>query len=73
MSQPFDIGDGDCLFDTGSLFGFAGSQSAGSDNVLFVLWRFPLHPKSGARGDGPLNDPPSHGALTGGDISWEIL
>jgi hypothetical protein len=70
---PFGIGSGDCLFDTASLFGFDGNRSAGSDNVLFVLWKFPSHPKSGASGVGRLNGPPSKGGLTGGSISWQIV
>jgi len=38
VTPPFAIGGGDCLFDTGSLFCFAGPQNSDSDNVLMVLW-----------------------------------
>jgi hypothetical protein len=71
-TSPFAVGGGDCLFDTGSLFCFAGPQNSDSDNVLMVLWGFQLHPASGDQGEGQLNSPPSNGALTGGSISWQI-
>jgi hypothetical protein len=38
MIPPFGVGGGDCLFDTGSLFIFAGPQNSDADNVLMVLW-----------------------------------
>jgi hypothetical protein len=72
MIPPFGVGGGDCLFDTGSLFIFAGPQNSDADNVLMVLWGFQLHPASGDQGDGQLNVPPSNGALDGGSISWQI-
>jgi hypothetical protein len=72
MIPPFGVGGGDCLFDTGSLFIFAGPQNSDADNVLMVLWGFQLHPTSGDQGDGQLNVPPSNGALDGGSISWQI-
>jgi hypothetical protein len=72
MIPPFAVGGGDCLFDTGSLFIFAGPQNSDADNVLMVLWGFHLHPASGDQGDGQLNVPPSNGALDGGSISWQI-
>jgi hypothetical protein len=72
VTPPFGIGGGDCLFDTGSLFIFAGPQNADADNVLMVLWGFQLHPASGDQGDGQLNVPPANGALSGGSISWQI-
>jgi hypothetical protein len=72
MIPPFGVGGGDCLFDTGSLFIFAGPQNSDADNVLLVLWGFQLHPASGDQGDGQLNVPPSNGALDGGSISWQI-
>ena len=72
VSRPFGISSGDCLFNTGSLFGFVGKRSVTSDNVLFVLWKFPSHPKLGDRGIGQLNKPPSNGSLSGGDILWRI-
>jgi hypothetical protein len=72
---PFSVGGGDCLFDTGSLFCFAGAQDAASDNVLMVLWGFPVKPipNSGQSGQGQLNAPPAAGMLTGGSISWTLL
>jgi len=71
-SAPFNVGGGDCLFDTGSLFCFAGAQNSDSDNVLMVFWAFPLNPNSGDSGQGRLNAPPGSGALTDGFISWEV-
>ena len=72
MIPPFGVGGGDCLFDTGSLFIFAGPQNSDADNVLMVLWGFQLHPASGDQGDGQLDVPPSNGALNGGSIGWQI-
>jgi hypothetical protein len=72
-TQPFAIGSGDCLFDTGSLFCFAGPQNSNADNVLMVLWGFQLHPASGNKGTGQLNSPPSAGALDGGSIGWQVV
>jgi hypothetical protein len=72
---PFGLGGGDCLFDTGSLFCFAGAQNSNSDNVLMVLWGFPDPPQGSivSSGSGQLNAPPSTGALAGGAISWTIV
>jgi hypothetical protein len=70
--QPFGVGGGDCLFDTGSLFCFAGAQAADSDNVLMVLWGFPSAPQEDISGNGRLNSPPSAGSLVDGPIAWQI-
>src|SRR5262245_14383160 len=37
---PFGAGLGECLYDSGSLFFFAGTRLAG--NVMMVLWGFPM-------------------------------
>jgi hypothetical protein len=73
VTPPFGSSGGDCLFDTGSLFCFDGTQNSDSDNVLMVLWRFPVHPKSGTTGGGQLNAPPASGMIAGGDIRWRIV
>ncbi len=73
VADPFGVSGGDCLFDTGSLFCFAGAQNADADNVMMVLWQFQMHPQSGDSGSGQLNTPPAGGALSGGNISWEIV
>lgn len=70
--QPFAIGGGDCLFDTGSLFCFAGAEDTGSDNVLMVLWGFPSALQEDISGNGQLNSPPSAGSLVDGPITWQI-
>lgn len=72
-SAPFSVGGGDCLFDTGSLFCFAGPENSDADNVLMVFWAFPLAPNSGDSGQGQLNSPPAAGALNAGFISWEVV
>ena len=70
--MPFSVGGGDCLFNTGSLFCFAGARNDDSDNVLMVLWGFPAAPDEDDSGDGQLNSPPSAGSLVDGPISWQI-
>ena len=70
--QPFAIGGGDCLFDTGSLFCFAGAEDTGSDNVLMVLWGFPSALQEDISGNGQLNSPPSAGSLVNEPITWQI-
>jgi hypothetical protein len=73
--HSFGIPGGDCLYDTGSLFFFAGPRTPQSNNVLMVLWNFPAHPNSRnivINRSGRLNVPPSAGVLAGGDIKWEI-
>jgi hypothetical protein len=35
--RPFAVGGGDCLFNTDSLFCFAGARNVDSDNTLMVL------------------------------------
>ncbi len=72
-SDPFGVTSGDCLFDTGSLFCFAGAENSDADNVLMVFWAFPLNPNSGDSGQGQLNSPPATGILSGGFIAWEIV
>ncbi len=71
-AQPFAVGGGDCLFDTGSLLCFAGAQDADSDNVLMVLWGFTSAPQGDISGNGQLNSPPSAGSLVDGPITWQI-
>jgi hypothetical protein len=73
-SWPFTSGGtgGDCLFNTGSLFCFAGPVNADFDNVLMVLWNFPVKPQTDDEGDGQLNAPPADGLLADGPISWNI-
>ena len=70
---PFAAGGGDCLFDTGSLFCFAGPMSSDADNVLMVLWGFPPSVDVNTVGNGQLNSPPSAGLLVDGPIQWEIV
>jgi hypothetical protein len=70
-------GGGDCLFNTGSLFCFNGAMNAPPDNVLMVLWNFPVKPQAedgsgNGSGDGYLNSPPATGLIAGGPITWEI-
>jgi hypothetical protein len=66
-------GGGDCLFNTGSLFCFAGAaNNPGFDNVLMVLWNFPVKPQKDDSGNGYLNSPPAAGLIAGGPISWVI-
>jgi hypothetical protein len=68
--RPFAVGGGDCLFNTDSLFCFAGARNV--DSVLMILWGFPGAPQENRSGDGWLNSPPSAGSLAGGPISWQI-
>jgi hypothetical protein len=71
--QPFAVGGGDRLFDTGSLFCFAGTEDPDTqDNVVMVLWGFPTNPQEDASGNGQLNAPPSAGSLADGLITWLI-
>lgn len=76
--QPFafafgaKVVDGSCLFDTGSLFVFAGPMNADADNVVVVLWGFPSNPDDGDTGDGQLFKPPAAGPLEAGAITWEL-
>ncbi len=70
--SPFAAGGGECLYDTGSLFCFAGAQAPDASNVLMVLWNFQTAPSAGDTGDGWLNAPPAAGVLANGPISWEI-
>lgn len=70
-------GGGDCLYNTGSLFFFNGAMNTGADNVLMVLWSFPVKPQEedgsgNGSGDGYLNSPPATGLIAGGPITWEI-
>ena len=65
-------GGGDCLFNTGSLFCFNGPADAGQDNVLMVLWSFPVKPQEDDSGNGYLNSPPADGLIAGGPITWLI-
>lgn len=69
---PFAVAGGDCVFDTGSLFCFAGAEDTDSDNVLMVFWGFPTAPQAGIAGNGQLNSPPSAGSLVDGPIIWQI-
>lgn len=70
---PFAVAGGDCLFDTGSLFCFAGAEDPDTqDNVLMVLWGFPANPQEDISGNGHLNSPPSAGSLVDGPITWLI-
>lgn len=69
---PFAVAGGDCLFDTGSLFCFAGAEDTDSDNVLMVLWGFPANPQEDISGSGRLNSLPSAGSLVDGTITWLI-
>jgi hypothetical protein len=71
--SPFGIKDGECLYDTGSLFLYPGPRSKSSTNVLMVLWSFPLKLQARKRGDGRLNPGPAAGGLTSGDITWDIV
>jgi hypothetical protein len=54
---PFGIGSGDCLFKGTTLFFFAGARNAASDNLLMLLFIFPVMPKAGSSGFGTLNTP----------------
>jgi hypothetical protein len=65
-------GGGDCLFNTGSLFCFNGPADAGQDNVLMVLWNFPVKPQEDDSETGYLNSPPEAGLIAGGPITWLI-
>ena len=70
-------GGGDCSFNTGSLFCFNGAMNAGQDNVLMVLWNFPVKPQEedgsgNGSGQGYLNSPPAAGLIAGGPITWLI-
>jgi len=70
-------GGGDCLFNTGSLFCFNGAADTGQDNVLMVLWNFPVKPQEedgsgNGSGNGYLDSPPAAGLIAGGPISWVI-
>lgn len=73
-------GGGDCRFDTGSLFCFAGvANNPGFDNVLMVLWNFPVKPVEDPDPDNPqqqgyLNSQylTSQNALAAGPIFWAI-
>jgi hypothetical protein len=71
--QPFAVGSGDCLFDTGSLFCFVGAEDPDTqDNVVMVLWGFPANPQADISGSGQLNSPPSAGSLVDGPVTWLI-
>jgi len=68
---------GDCLFNSGSLFCFNAAMKAGQNNVLVVLWNFPVKPheedgSGNGSGNGYLNSPPAAGLIAGGPISWLI-
>jgi len=72
-------GGGDCLFNTSSLFCFSGAGDAGQDNVLMVLWNFPVKPTPDPDPDNPqqqgyLNSDylTSQNGLAGGPIFWAI-
>jgi hypothetical protein len=69
---PFGIGSGDCLFKGTTLFFFAGARNAASDNLLMLLFIFPVMPKAGSSGFGLLYKPPAAGRLVGGDITWAM-
>jgi hypothetical protein len=73
VAAGFNVGGGDSLFDTGSLFCFDGPMSTTADNVVMVLWGFPAKPQSGDSGEGLLNAPPASGVLAGGSISWQVV
>jgi len=71
IANPAKVEVGDCRYDTASLFCFAGKNS---DDVLMVLWGFPLRPAPGYppySGRGLLKG--SKNGLAEGPISWEIL
>ena len=75
LGWPFTQGaanGGDCLFDTGSLFCFAGRPNRSFDDVMMVLRNFPLKAQEDDTGVGQLNSPPTSGLLAGGPISWVI-
>ncbi len=62
--QPTPFGfprGGDALFDTASLFCFAGAKNAILSNVVMVLWGFLAIPQTGDIGTGVLNAPPATG------------
>jgi hypothetical protein len=65
---PMSSRQGNCVYDTGSLFCFDGPQSGNS--VALVLWQFAVQPKPGDSGNGRLM---LGGAMTVGDIYWEII
>jgi hypothetical protein len=65
-------GGGDCMYNTGSLFCFNGAINTGQDNVLMVLWNFPVKPQQDDSGSGWLNSPPAAGLIAGGPITWLI-
>jgi hypothetical protein len=65
---PMSSRQGNCLYDTGSLFCFDGQPSG--NNVALVLWQFAVQPKPGDSGNGQLM---LGGAMSVGDIYWEII
>jgi hypothetical protein len=72
-------GGGDCRFDTGSLFCFAGAPNRFFDNVLMVLWNFPVKPVEDVDPDNPQQQGyltsqylTSQNGLAGGPIFWAI-
>jgi hypothetical protein len=71
--QPFGIDEGECLYDTKSLFSYAGKRGKDSGNVLMVLWSFPEKLQARKRGHGRLNPGPAAGGLVDGDITWDIV
>jgi hypothetical protein len=66
--DPLSTLQGDCLYDTKSLFAYDGPQSA--KQVAFVLWEFAVQPQPGDSGAGRLN---LGAGVTAGDLYWEII
>jgi len=75
--HAFSVREGGCLFNTGSLFCFAGPRNASGTNVLMVLWQFPAS-LTGRRSIilrrvGRLLVTSAASTLAAGDITWDII
>ena len=65
---PLGAREGECLYDTNSLFCYDGARSG--RKVAMVLWKFALNPKPGDFGQGRLM---AGATMSAGDIYWEII